>query len=109
MRGPRGLANEALAKEYGLSEEQVKEIGELSSAQRTASRALGFGASEEERDTFDEQWKAKYSSVLTAEQKSRFEKELSQAPKPPGRSGRGKIRPGRRGYSAGGCAAGPHE
>jgi type II secretory pathway component GspD/PulD (secretin) len=80
--GPRGLANEALAKDYGLSEEQVKKIGELSSAQRTASRALGFDASDEERDTFNEQWKAKYTSVLTAEQKSRFEKELSQAPKP---------------------------
>ncbi|MEO2029636.1 MAG: secretin N-terminal domain-containing protein [Fuerstiella sp.] len=80
--GPRGLANEALAKDYGLSEEQVKKITELSSAQRTASRALGFDASEEERDTFNEQWRAKFTSVLTADQKSRFEKELSQAPKP---------------------------
>ena len=80
--GPRGLANEALAKEYGLDEEQIKKIGELSSAQRTASRALGFDASEEERDTFNKQWQEKYTSVLTAEQKSRFEKELAQAPKP---------------------------
>ncbi|MEO2019666.1 MAG: secretin N-terminal domain-containing protein, partial [Fuerstiella sp.] len=80
--GPRGLTNETLAKEYGLDEEQVKKIGELSSAQRTASRALGFDASEEERDTFNTQWRAKYTSVLTADQKSRFEKELAQAPKP---------------------------
>ncbi len=80
--GPRGLANDALAKDYGLSEEQVKKIAELSSAQRTASRALGFDATDEERDKFNEQWRAKYTAVLTAEQKSRFEKELSQAPKP---------------------------
>ncbi|MEO2034433.1 MAG: secretin N-terminal domain-containing protein, partial [Planctomycetaceae bacterium] len=80
--GPRGLTNETLAKEYGLDEEQVKKIGELSSAQRTASRALGFDASEEERDTFNTQWRAKYTAVLTADQKSRYEKELAQAPKP---------------------------
>ncbi|MDG1894563.1 MAG: secretin N-terminal domain-containing protein [Fuerstiella sp.] len=80
--GPRGLANQALAKDYGLSEEQIKKISELSSAQRTASRALGFDATDEERDKFSEQWQAKYTSVLTADQKSRFEKELAQAPKP---------------------------
>ncbi len=80
--GPRGLANDALAKEYGLDEEQVKKINDLSNAQRTASRALGFDASDEERDTFNKQWQEKYTSVLTADQKSRFEKELAQAPKP---------------------------
>lgn len=78
--GPRGLTNDKIAEEYGLSEEQADQIRELAQEQRSASRQLPSDASEEDREKFNEEWQQKFLAILTDEQKSRYQKELAQAP-----------------------------
>ena len=78
--GPRGLTNELLAQEYGLTDEQAAKLEEIASQERAAARSLADDTSFEEREKFAAEWKDKQLAVLTAEQKSRFEKELAQAP-----------------------------
>lgn len=80
--GLRAFSDEKLAKDYGLSEEQTAKLAELSEQRRTASRELGFDASEEARQNFNDQWQEKFMAVLSPAQKERFEKE-SDAGSPP--------------------------
>lgn len=80
--GVRVFSDDRVAAEYGLSEEQIKQFGELASAYRTASRAIPDDATEDDRDKFATEWKQKFLAGLSAEQKARFEKESAygQAP-----------------------------
>ncbi|MEQ9411375.1 MAG: hypothetical protein RIK87_26915 [Fuerstiella sp.] len=78
--GPRGLAGDELAADYGLTEDQKKKLEEVSDQQRAAARNLDSETSEEDRQKFNDEWQAKYLAVLTPEQKARFEQEVAQAP-----------------------------
>ena len=78
--GTRALADEALAAEFGLTDEQKTKIEELSEQRRQASRDLGFEASDEDRDKFNEEWQTKLLAVLTAEQKAKWDQQLASAP-----------------------------
>ncbi len=80
--GPRGLASDSIAEDYGLTDEQKKKLDELYGQRRGAARQLDSNTSDEDREKFESEWQQKYLAVLTPEQKSRFEKELSQAPAP---------------------------
>lgn len=80
--GMRIFSDPNVAKEYGLDEAQLKKLEELNSERRTASRALGFDASEEAREKFSTEWNAKLMAVLTKEQAGRYKKESALAPKP---------------------------
>lgn len=78
--GPRGLTNEAVAEDYGLTDEQKTKLEELSGEQRAAARQLDSETSDEDRAKFEADWREKHLAVLTPEQKARFEKELALAP-----------------------------
>lgn len=100
--GMRAFTDDGVAKEYGLTEDQVKKLGELNDERRSASRSLGFDATEDERTKFNDEWQAKLTAVLTPEQKQRFEKESSVgetavagAGRPPGPPGPGGVMPQR--------------
>ena len=80
--GTRALADPNVAEEYGLNEEQIAKITELSDQRRTASRDLGFNATEEAREKFNTEWQDKFMALLTPEQKSRFEKESAYGEQP---------------------------
>ncbi len=75
--GTRALTDANLAVEYALTAEQVTKINELSEQRRTASRDMGFNATEEEREKFNNEWQEKFMVLLTPEQKVRFEKETA--------------------------------
>ncbi len=76
----RGLADETIAAEYGLTEEQTEQIAKLSQDRRSAFRNMSRQATDEERDELEAEWRSKLLAVLTDEQKARFSKELAQAP-----------------------------
>lgn len=80
--GPRGLTNDEISAEYGLTDEQKEEIQALAQQQRAASRSLPSDATEEDREKFNQDWQEKFLAVLTDDQKARYQKELSQAPGP---------------------------
>lgn len=79
--GMRIFSDPAVAKEYGLSEEQLKKLETLNTERRTASRALGFDATEEAREKFTTEWNGKQMAVLTKEQAGRYEKEAALSAK----------------------------
>ena len=73
--GTRALTDANLAEDYKLTAEQSTKIGELTEQRREASREMGFNATDEQRDKFTTDWQDKFMTVLTPEQKARFEKE----------------------------------
>ena len=79
--GVRVFSDDRVASEYGVTEEQAKKFSELASAYRTAARSLG-DASEDERDKFAADWKAKFLANMTSEQRQRFEKESAYGEAP---------------------------
>lgn len=73
--GTRGLTDSRIVAEYSITEEQLGKLNALAEERRTASRELGFNASDEDRAKFDQEWQDKFLAVLTAEQKTRFQQE----------------------------------
>ncbi|MEZ6059052.1 MAG: secretin N-terminal domain-containing protein [Planctomycetaceae bacterium] len=80
--GFRAFADDRIAAEYELTDEQKEKIAELTEQRREASRALGFDSTDEQREKFNAEWQEKLSAVLTAEQKTKYEAQLAQAPTP---------------------------
>ncbi|MFY9257045.1 MAG: secretin N-terminal domain-containing protein [Fuerstiella sp.] len=80
--GPRGLTDATVAADYGITQEQIAKINELSDLRRNAARDLPSGASEEDRDKFNADWQSKFMAELTPEQKARFEKESAEGEQP---------------------------
>ena len=72
--GPQAFSDPRVAKEYALTEEQSAKLVELAAEFRTANRALD-DPSDEDREKFNTEWKNKFLSVLTPEQKSRYDTE----------------------------------
>ena len=75
--GMRAFTDPVVAKEYEVTEEQSGKLKTLNDERRSASRALGFEASEEERAKFNEEWQKKFDAVLTTAQRDRLAKESS--------------------------------
>ncbi|MEZ6125291.1 MAG: secretin N-terminal domain-containing protein [Planctomycetaceae bacterium] len=73
--GMRAFSDARVAAEYGLSPEQTGKLDELNREFRTAERALGAEASDEDRDRLAAEWQPKLEGVLTAEQKTRLDSE----------------------------------
>lgn len=79
--GVRVFSDERVAKEYGIDEEQGKKFTELASAYRAKARGLG-DASDEDRDKFAAEWKAKFIATMSPEQRQRFEAEFAHGQEP---------------------------
>ena len=78
--GVRGLTNEDLAESYGVTEEQREKLVIVVREYRSAMRQIDDDVTEDERAKINDDWKEKQLAVLTAEQRTRYEKELAQAP-----------------------------
>ncbi|MBL8819447.1 MAG: hypothetical protein JNL58_25670 [Planctomyces sp.] len=71
--GIRALTDVRVATDLGFTDEQKQKLEALNTERRTASQALGFNATDEQRTKFDEEWKAKFLEVLTADQKTKWD------------------------------------
>lgn len=76
--GPRALQSPVAAEVLGLSDEQKQELAKVNQARDQARRELGFSASQEDREKFEQDWNAKYQTVLSGDQKKRWEKAQGQ-------------------------------
>lgn len=95
--GSRALSDARVAADLGLTDEQKKQLETLATERRTASAALGFNATEEQRTAFTAEWDGKYVAVLTPEQKTKWTEQsgpataaaVAGAPMTPGQSAPG--------------------
>lgn len=78
--GTRALTQDRIADELGLSEDQRTKLEELREEQDQARRELGFGASDEEREQFRQEWDAKMVAVLTEQQQNAWQERLGPPP-----------------------------
>lgn len=89
--GARALTrNEDLGKEIGLTDSQKQQLEKLNEERDAARRSLGFNASEEDRNRFQQEWDAKFLAVLNPEQQKQWTERLG----PPPAAGTGGPRPG---------------
>ncbi|MFM8474984.1 MAG: secretin N-terminal domain-containing protein, partial [Planctomycetaceae bacterium] len=77
--GPRALSDARVAADLGLTDDQKKQLETLATERRTASAALGFNATEEQRTAFTAEWDGKYVAVLTPEQKTKWSDQAGPA------------------------------
>lgn len=81
LEGPMLFVWESdLATEFGITEEQKKEISGLGEQRMIARLALGRDAPPEERKKLDEEWTEKLISVLTPEQQKLWNERSGPAP-----------------------------
>lgn len=73
--GVRALADTRIAADLKLSEEQIAQLAGLGNERREAASALGFNATDEQRDKFDSDWDQKYLAVLSDEQRAEWQKQ----------------------------------
>jgi len=77
--GSRALSDARVAADLGLTDDQKKQLETLTSERRTASAALGFNATEEQRTAFIAEWDGKFTAVLTPEQKTKWTEQSGPA------------------------------
>ena len=76
------LSQDSVAKDIGLTQEQKDQFAKLQEEQRAAMMSGNvFRASPEEQTKFREEWNAKYSAVLTAEQQTKWTGLIGPPPK----------------------------
>ncbi len=75
------LTQESVAKDIGLSQEQKDQIAKLQEEQMTAFRTLGFQGSPEDRQKLTDDYKAKFTAVLTADQQAKWITLIGPPPK----------------------------
>lgn len=81
--GYRALSDPRVSADLGVTEEQKKQIEDLTAQRREASTQLGFQATEEQRDAFRKEWETKFLAVLTPEQKATWGQQATEtAPLP---------------------------
>ncbi|RLS51259.1 MAG: hypothetical protein DWH91_19595 [Planctomycetota bacterium] len=81
-QGSGALTQEAVVKDLALSQEQKDQIAKLQEEQRTVMFSSGiFRATPEERAKFNDEWNAKFSAVLTADQQTKWKGMLGAPPK----------------------------
>lgn len=76
--GMRAFTDARVAKEYGVTEEQIKKIAEIESQRRSAERQLD-DASDEDWAKFDSEWQGKFLAVLDAKQQSMYKSQVQKA------------------------------
>lgn len=77
--GLRAISDARVATELGLTDEQKKQLEELTTKRREASVALGFSATPEQQQAFNKEWDDKALAVLTAEQKTKWTEQAGPA------------------------------
>lgn len=77
--GGRALADARVATDLALTDDQKKQVATLVEQRREASNAVGFGASEEQRNAFRKEWDDKFLAVLNPEQKGRWDEQSALA------------------------------
>ncbi len=76
------LTQESVAKDIGLSQEQRDQLAKLQEEQRAAMMSGNvFRASPEEQTKFREEWNAKSSAILTADQQAKWTGLIGPPPK----------------------------
>ena len=75
------LTQESVAKDMGLSQEQKDQLTKLQEEQMTAFRELGFRASPEDRQKLTDDYKAKFTAVLTPDQQTKWTGLIGPPPK----------------------------
>lgn len=80
-QGTRALTRPDVAKELGVSDEQLANMRKLEREYEDARFQLGFQSSEEERNKLREDFEGRIQGVLTADQKTKFTERLG-APGP---------------------------
>lgn len=76
--GMRAFTDARVAKEYGVTDEQVKKIAEIESARRTAEREMD-DATDEDWTKFDSEWQGKFLAVLDEKQQTMYTAQAKQA------------------------------
>ncbi|MFM7059252.1 MAG: secretin N-terminal domain-containing protein [Planctomycetota bacterium] len=77
--GARALSDARVATDLALTDEQKKQLETLATERRTASAALGFNATEEQRTAFTAEWDGKLLAVLTPDQKTKWTEQSGPA------------------------------
>ncbi|MEP3480002.1 MAG: secretin N-terminal domain-containing protein [Fuerstiella sp.] len=77
--GMRAFTDARVAKEYGVTEEQIKKIADVESARRTAERAMDDEATDEAWTKFDSDWQGKFLAVLDDKQKAMYSTQAKKA------------------------------
>ncbi|MCA9074554.1 MAG: hypothetical protein KDA93_05940 [Planctomycetaceae bacterium] len=75
-QGLRAIGEAEVADSIGLSDEQKSQVAELLEQRDDARREIGFRASREDREKFDEEWNAKLAAVLTPQQQQTWQQRL---------------------------------
>ena len=70
--GIRAIADPRVAADLGITEDQKKQLEDLTAQRREASTALGFNAPQEQQDAFKTEWEDKFLAVLSPEQKTKW-------------------------------------
>lgn len=70
--GINAFSDARIAKQYDVSEDQLKALADVASAQRDARRSLSAEATDEDRDRQQQEFQQKFLNVLSAEQKQRY-------------------------------------
>ncbi len=88
--GTRAFGREDVQNELGLSDDQKKKLEALQESRSEKFRALGFGASEEDRRKLSEEFEKATMAILTDDQKKKWVERIGAPPADSGqpRSGR---------------------
>ncbi|MCA8995941.1 MAG: hypothetical protein KDA80_03125, partial [Planctomycetaceae bacterium] len=92
-QGTRALGSEDIQSQLGLSDPQKEQLAKVLEERDAARRELGFGASDEDREKFQQEWDAKVNNVLSDDQKKKWTDILGPPPADSGEE-RGFGRPG---------------
>lgn len=77
--GVRAISDARVATDLGLTDDQKKQLEEVTTKSREASAALGFNATPEQQQAFRKEWDEKYLAILTAEQKQKWTEQSGPA------------------------------
>ncbi len=77
--GLRAISDARVATDLGLTDEQKKQLEEVTTKRREAAAALGFSATPEQLQAFSKEWDDKALAVLTAEQKTKWTEQAGPA------------------------------
>lgn len=99
--GSRALGRDEIQSELGVTDEQKQKLEALQAEQFEKYRELGFGSSAEDREKVRQEFEEKTMSILTEDQKSKWQKKLGP---PPADAGQPRsVTGGRPGMEAGGA------
>lgn len=91
--GTRAFTQDAVVKDLGISADQKQKIEALQTQYDEARMALGFQASDEQRDKLRAEFEGKVQAVLSSEQQAKWKEQIG-APAPEDDRRRGGFGPG---------------